>query len=275
MNRISKSLLYWLLLAPLIALILFPFALMLSTALKPPDEVLTYPPAWLPSRLQWRNFVDMWQATRFGTALLNSCYVSLAASAGAIAVSIPAAYALSRYEFHGKSLYRQFLLMTQMLSPLVLVLGLFRLAAGLGLLNSVNSLVLIYASFNIAFAVWMLHSYFATIPRDLEEAAWLDGASRARALRSVFLPLAVPALGVTAIFTFINSWNEFLLALTLLRSESNYTLPIQIFALVAGRYTIEWHHVMAATLLATLPVAIVFAWLQRYLVKGLALGAVR
>jgi multiple sugar transport system permease protein len=127
----------------------------------------------------------------------------------------------------------------------------------------------------MAFTIWMLQSYFNSIPRDLEEAAWMDGASHFTSLVKVFLPLAVPAMVVTAIFTFINSWNEFVLALTMLRSSENFTLPVQIFSQVAGRYQVEWHHVMAATVLATVPVAIVFSWLQRYLIRGMALGAVK
>jgi multiple sugar transport system permease protein len=103
----------------------------------------------------------------------------------------------------------------------------------------------------------------------------VEGASAWKALVMVFLPLALPAMTVTAIFSFINAWNEFVIALTMLRRQESYTLPIQIFSLVAGRYTVEWHHVMAATFIATIPVAIVFAWLQRYLVRGLAIGAVK
>jgi multiple sugar transport system permease protein len=103
----------------------------------------------------------------------------------------------------------------------------------------------------------------------------MEGASRTQTLVKVFLPLAVPAMTVTAIFAFINAWNEFVIALSVLRQQDAYTLPIQIFSLVAGRYTVEWHHVMAAAFAATVPVAIVFAWLQRYLVRGLALGAVK
>ncbi len=274
-KRARRSIISWLVLSPLMVVILFPFAVMFFTAVKPADEVLATPTAWLPSTIRWANFVEMWQVTGFGRALLNSLYVSTASTLGALIVAVPAAYALSRFEFKGKGAYRQFLLITQMLSPIVLVLGLFRLSVAVGLLDSVNVLVMIYAAFNIAFAVWMLQSYFATIPRDLEEAAWLEGASRFRTVIIVFLPLAVPAMVVTAIFTFINSWNEFVLALTMLRSAESHTLPIKIFSLVAGRYTVEWHHIMGATLLATVPVAIIFGWLQRYLVRGLALGAVK
>jgi multiple sugar transport system permease protein len=270
-----RTVLCWLALSPLIVLNLFPFAVMFATAVKPSDEVLSAATSWLPSRFAWHNFIAMWQASNFGGALLNSVYVSAVSAAAAILVSIPAAYAMSRYRFRGRGVYRDFLLITQMLPPVVLVLGLFRLAAWLHLLDSLTALLLIYAAFQIAFAVWMLRSYFNSIPVDLEEAAWLEGASRLRTIWSIFLPMSAPAIAVTAIFAFINAWNEFIVALTMLRSQGNYTLPIQIFSLVAGRYQVAWEQVMAATFVATVPVAILFAWLQRFLVGGLSLGAVK
>ena len=274
-SRLKKSILYWLLLSPLVIVILFPFAVMFVTAVRPRDELFVYPPRWTFSEFRWDNFVDMWEKTNFGGALVNSLYVSISATVLALVLSIPAAYALSRYRFRGKGIYRNFLLMTQMMSPIVLVLGLFRLMVQFGLVNNLNSLVLTYAAFNMAFTIWMLQSYFNTIPRELEEASWMDGASHFVSLTRIFLPLAVPAMVVTGIFTFINSWNEFVLALTMIRDSDNYTLPVQIFAQVAGRYQVEWHHVMAGTVLATVPVAIVFSWLQRYLIRGMALGAVK
>ena len=272
-SKLVRSIIAWLLLAPLIVVTLFPFAVMFLTAVKPRTEVLS--PTWWPSEFRWSNFADMWVATGFGRALINSLYVSILATVGAILISIPAAYAMSRFRFAGYGLMRQFLLVSQMISSIVLVLGLFRLIAAWGLIESTTAVGVVYMAYNVAFTVWMLQSYFDTIPRDLEEAAWMEGASRWLTLRKVFLPLCLPAIAVTAIFTFINAWNEFIVALTILRSQENYTLPIQVFALVAGRYTIEWHHVMAAALLATLPVAVMFAWLQRYLVRGLAIGAVK
>lgn len=275
MSKLKRSILAWIVLSPLVALTILPFAVMFLSAVKPRDEIFTSPPTWLPSAPRWQNFVDMWQATAFGDALLNSLQVGLISTALALLVAVPAAYALARYRFAGQRAFREFLLATQMLSPIVLVIGLFQMVAGFGLLDSLVTLSIIYAAFNVAFAVWMLQSYFVTIPRDLEEAAWLEGASHIRTLFKVFLPLATPAIAVTALFAFINSWNEFVLGLTLLRSEERYTLPLKVFALVGGRYTIQWDHVMAATLLATVPVAILFAWMQRYLVKGLALGAVK
>lgn len=274
-SKLRKTILYWLILSPLCVVILFPFGVMFVTAVRPRDELFVYPPTWSFSEFRWENFSEMWVKTNFGGAMMNSLYVSISATAIALLLSIPAAYAMSRYRFSGKGAYRTFLLMTQMMSPIVLVLGLFRLMMGLGLVDDLMSLILTYAAFNMAFTIWMLQSYFNSIPRDLEEAAWMDGASHLTSLLRIFLPLAVPAIAVTAIFTFINSWNEFVLALTMMRSSDNYTLPVQIFAQVAGRYQVEWHHVMAGTVLATLPVAIVFSWLQRYLIRGMALGAVK
>ncbi|MGH7079035.1 MAG: carbohydrate ABC transporter permease [Acetobacteraceae bacterium] len=279
-RSIRRSLYCWLALSPLLVLVLFPFALMISTALKSATEVLQYPPRWIPRHLDWHSFVAMWQAADFGTAVLNSVGISIAATALALSVSVPAAYALARLPFAAKNSYRQFLLVTQMLSPVLLVLGLFRMAAavpfdGGTLVNTRLVVIVIYAAFNIAFAVWMLAAYFAAIPRDLEEAAWIDGCSRFRAVFAVFLPMAIPAIAVTAIVTFVNEWNEFTVALTLLRSPEKQTITLRVVNLVAGRYSIEWNHVMAAALVATLPVALLFAWLQRYLVGGLTLGAVK
>ncbi|MEE9194806.1 MAG: carbohydrate ABC transporter permease [Alphaproteobacteria bacterium] len=273
--RVKKSLIYWSILSPLMVVILFPYAVMFFTAIKPRAEIFAFPPRWLPSAPRWENFIDMWQATGFGPALLNSLYIAIASTALCLAVAIPAGFALSRFEFRGRGIYRQFLLITQMLSPIVLVIGIFRLMARLGLIDQLNSLVLAYGAFTLAFATWMLQSYFTTIPKEFEEAALIDGANRAQSLARIFVPLAAPAVAVTAILTFIYSWNEFVLALTLLRSSELFTLQIKIYSLVGGRYTVEWDHVMAATLLATVPVAAVFAWLQRYLVRGMALGGLR
>jgi multiple sugar transport system permease protein len=274
-NPVRKSLLMWLFLSPLVLVILFPFAVMVSTAVKPRVEVLMYPPRWFPSEIRLQNFVDMWQATRLGPAVMNSLLVSIAATVLCLLVAIPAAYAAARMEFTGRKLFRQFLLVTQMLSPIVLVLGIFRLMAKMGFVDQLPALVLAYVAFNLAFSVWMLQAYFQTIPKELEEAAKLDGASTLQRLRLIFLPLAAPAIGITAVFIFIYCWNEFVLAMTLLRSPEKSTLTLQTFSLVGGRYQVEWDHVMAATLVASVPVAAIFAMLQRSLVSGLTVGAVK
>ncbi|TPW30072.1 carbohydrate ABC transporter permease [Martelella alba] len=270
-----RSLIYWIILSPLVVINLFPFAVMISTSLTPGDEVLSGDPRWIPSHFAWVNFKDMWQTVGFGEALTNSLVVGVLTTVLTILVSVPAAYAMVRLTFKGKSTFQTFLLVTQMFSPVVLVIGLFRLVVGIGALDSLIALSVLYCCFHIAFAVWMLRSYFASIPVELEHAAWLEGASPFHAIRTVFVPMAAPAVAVTALFTFIGAWNEYALALAILRSSEHYTLPLKIAALSSGRYQIEWHHVMAATFVATIPVAILFMWLQRHMITGLSGGAVK
>ena len=171
MTYAKKTALSWLCLSPLVVIILFPFAVMVSTAIKPRAEILTFPPVWLPRHIRLQNFVDMWHAVGFGQGLANSVFVSTTATALCILIAIPAAYATARIRFRGKRLFRQFLLVTQMLSPVVLVLGIFRLMAALALVDKLWALILAYTAFNLAFAVWMLQAYFGTIPKELEEAA--------------------------------------------------------------------------------------------------------
>ncbi len=273
--RARRGLVSWTALSPLLLLILLPYAVALSTALKSADQVFSFTPRWIPRHIDLGSFPAIWQQARLGQALLNSLLVSLGAVVVTLIPSIPAAYATARLRFRGQGIFRQFLLVTQMIAPVVLIIGIFRLIVTMGLVDDLLSLVLTYAAFNLAFAVWMLQSYFRTIPVEVEEAAWIDGARWGTALRRVFLPLALPAIGVTAIFTFINAWTDFVLAFTLLRSPDKLTVTLRIFLEVSGAYHVSWNNVMAGVLIATLPAAVMFAALQRYLVRGLAIGAVK
>jgi multiple sugar transport system permease protein len=278
--RLRRSVVCWLVLAPLVVLVLFPYFVMLSTALKTTTEVMSYPPHWIPHHLSLASFPAMWRQANLGTAILNSVVIAGGSAVLALAVAVPAAYAMARLRFRAKPAYRLFLLITQMLAPVLLILGLFRLAASIPLgdgtlVNTRIGVIIIYAAFQLAFSVWMLAAYFAAIPSDIEEAAWIDGCGRMRAVWHVFLPLAVPATAVCAIVAFVGAWNEYVVALTMLRDPEKRTVTLQVVNMVAGRYSVTWNEVMAAALVATVPVAIVFAYVQRYLVRGLTLGAVK
>lgn len=275
MTKAKKSLVCWALLSPFLLVVLFPYATMLSTSLKQKDEIFTFDRTWLPRELYLGNFTELLFEKGFGRALANSLAISIGATVLSLAVAIPAAYALTRMRVPAKGALTNYLLITQMISPIVLIVGLFRMFAYFGLVNSLLSVIIAHSAFFMAFAVWMLQSYFATIPKDLEEAAWIDGAGRFSAFVRVFLPLCLPGIVVTAIFTFVNSWNEYAMSLTLLRHVSQQTAPVQIAFLTGTLYQIEWHLIMAATLLASVPVAIVFASIQRYLIGGMALGGVK
>lgn len=275
MSKAKKSVLCWALLSPFLIVVLFPYATMLSTALKQEDEIFTFERTWLPRDFYLGNFAELMFERGFGQALGNSLIISVGATLLSLAVAIPAAYALTRMRVPGEGALTNYLLITQMISPIVLILGLFRMFAYFGLINSLFSVIIAHSAFFTAFAVWMLKSYFATIPKDLEEAAWLDGASRFSAFIRVFLPLCLPGVVVTSIFTFVNSWNEYAMSLTLLRDVAQQTAPVKIAFLTGTLYQIEWHLIMAATLIASVPVAIVFASIQRYLIGGMSLGAVK
>ena len=273
-RKILTTLFAWLLLSPILFLILFPLAVTLMTALKPRAELTAIPPSFFPSTFEWRHFVEVWQHTSIPHAILNSLLVSFSATALTILVAAPFAYALTRFEFRGKGALRFFLLVTQMLSPIVLVLGLFRLMVAAGVVDSLGFLSVIYAAFNVAFSVWMLQSYFATIPKDLEESAWIEGAGRLRSLVGIFLPLAIPAIVIVATFTFVNAWNEFIIAFSTLRDTHSYTIQLGIIEMT-GYYSIRWDYIMVAVIIASVPVSILFFWLQKHLIGGLTSGSVK
>ena len=273
-KKIIRTIICWLVLLPVMLTVLFPFVVTILTALKPRNELTQIPPNFLPSEFQWGNFIEVWQNTNIASSLINSLFISTVATIIALVVAAPCAYAMTRFDFKGKTAYRFFLLVTQMLSPIVLVLGLFRLMVYMGVVDSLGFLSVIYAAFNIAFCVWMLQSYFETIPKDLEESAWIDGASRFRSLLTIFLPLALPAVVIVAMFTFVNSWNEFIIAFSTLRDSSSYTIQLGIIEMT-GYYSVRWDYIMVSVNIATIPVAILFAWLQKHLVGGLTSGSVK
>jgi multiple sugar transport system permease protein len=273
-NKLKMTIIAWALLLPVLFVVLFPFVVTILTALKPRNELTAIPPNFLPSTFQWHNILEVWNNTGISNSLLNSLFISITATVIAIVVAAPTAYAMTRFDFNGKKAYQFFLLVTQMLSPIVLVLGLFRLMVYIGVVDSLSFLSIIYAAFNIAFCVWMLQSYFETIPKDLEESAWIEGASRFKSLLTIFLPLAVPAIVIVAMFTFVNSWNEFIIAFSTLRDTTSYTIQLGIIEMT-GYYSIRWDYIMVSVIIASIPVAILFSWLQKHLVGGLTSGAVK
>jgi len=273
----DRTLARWLLLGFLVlvlAVSTFPFAFAFSTALRPREELFHYPPTWLPDTWSWHNFVDVWSAVPLARYVRNSLVVSLGATALNVTLAVPAAYALARLDFPGKTLFRQLLLVTQMFSPVVLVIGLFRFMSRLQLVDTSSSLIITYAALSLAFSVWFLAGYFESVPVDIEEAAMIDGCSRVTALVRVVLPMSAPGLVAALVFAFIWSWNEFMIALTFISTPDKRTLPLGIYSFL-GQYSVEWHYLMAAALIAGIPVLVLFLLIEKHLVKGLTAGAVK
>jgi arabinogalactan oligomer/maltooligosaccharide transport system permease protein len=217
---------------------------------------------------------DATGAWLFGRQMLNSVVVSLLTAAIGLSLAVTAGYAMSRWAFPGRDRAMGFLLITQMFPGLVMLIPLYILLQELHLLDSLVGLALVYSTTSVPFCAWNMKGYFDTIPKDLEEAAMLDGASRWQTFWQVILPLARPALAVTALFSFMTAWNEFILAATLMGSERAYTLPVVLQQYV-GDFGASWGHFAAGAMLVSLPVMGLFFFLQRHLVEGLTAGSVK
>ncbi|MFD8216801.1 carbohydrate ABC transporter permease [Streptomyces sp. NPDC059697] len=255
---------------------LAPYVEMLLTALKPTPELMKSPPSYLPSRWEWSNFKNVWSLTDppVTDALLFSLYVAAAATLLTLAVGLPAAYYTARHRFRGRGAFLVLVLVTQMFAPTALLVGIYREMVSLDLTDTAEALILVNAAFNLPFCVWILNAYFASIPKELEEAAYLDGTGRFGALVRVTLPLAMPGVVTALVYTFIGAWNEYVVALTITSSSNRMTLTRAIPGFVTS-YHEQWQYLFATSLVAIVPVVVLFVFVERYLVSGLTAGGVR
>jgi len=220
------------------------------------------------------HFRQVLSAPHVGRQALNSLAVAAATTVIGVFLACTAAYAFARFRFPGRRAGLTAFLVVQMFPATLLTIPIYVILDHLHLLNRLSGLVLVYATTAIPFCVWMLKGYFETIPRDLEDAARIDGASRLGVFVRIVLPLSRPALAVTALFSFMTAWNEFILAETFLSREDAYTLPV-VLAQYVGQRTTEWGHFAAGALLTALPVMVLFYALQKHLVAGLTAGGVK
>jgi arabinogalactan oligomer/maltooligosaccharide transport system permease protein len=252
---------------------LYPVLLVLKKAIEPGQEfALSASP--VPRGLTLAHLADVVGQPHALAFVRNSFVVALATTAVGVLLSCTAAYALSRFRFPGRRASLATFLVVQMFPSTLLMLPLYVLLDALGLLNRLGGLVLVYATTSIPFCVWTLKGYFDTLPRELEEAARIDGASTLGVFFRIVLPLSRPAIAVTALFSFMTAWNEFILAGTFITDERGYTLPVLLHHYI-GEYHAEWGHFAAAALVTSVPVMVLFYVLQRYLVGGLTAGAVK
>ncbi len=258
---------------------LFPILLVVRKSLTPGDEFrLSLNP--IPEEVTLAHYKKV-VSTRdfdgrllFGRQVLNSLVVSVLTTIVGVFLAATAAYAFSRFNFPGKKSGMGLFLIVQMFPGTLLLIPLYVILDRLGLLDSTAGLVLVYSTTAIPFCVWNLKGYFDTIPKELEEAAWIDGASRIGLFRHVVLPLSRPAIAVTALFAFITGWNEYILAETFLNDESAFTLPVVLQHYV-GDKSAQWGAFAAGAILVSVPVMALFYILQRHLVSGLTAGGVK
>ncbi|PRX63354.1 carbohydrate ABC transporter membrane protein 2 (CUT1 family) [Nonomuraea fuscirosea] len=252
-------------------LFLFPYVVMLLTSLRSQDslrEVTFWPREWI-----WSNLADFW-----GTGLAVNLWVTIKVAAGStvlvLLVALPAAYYSARHQFKGRTAFLVLVLITQMFQPTAMVVGIYREFFQFGLVDSIWALILVNGGFNLAFAVWILNAYFSSIPRELEEAAFIDGNGRFGAMFRITLPLAMPGVITALIFTFIAAWNEFVVALTLTTTTANQPLPVALNSFI-GQYQVDWQNLFAGSVIATIPVIILFALIERKVVGGLTAGSIK
>lgn len=250
---------------------LLPYVEMVLTALRPKSELLDRD--YLPHHLDWSNFTNIWK-TGLGTNLAISLEVGAGATVLVLLVALPAAYYTARHRFRGRGVFLVLVLITQMFQPTAMVVGIYRQFYTLDMLNNVWSLILINAGFNLAFAVWILHAYFSSIPYELEQAAMVDGSSRLGAMVRITMPLALPGVVTALIFTFIAAWNEFIVALTITTQPEKEPLTVALNSYI-GEYQVDWQHLFAGSVIATIPVIILFAVIERNVVGGLTAGSVK
>jgi arabinogalactan oligomer/maltooligosaccharide transport system permease protein len=234
----------------------------------------------IPEDPSLQNFIDVVGRTDlngrwvFGHQLLNSVVISVTTAFIGVLLATTAAYAFSRFTFPGKNLGMQSLLVTQMFPGTMMMIPLYLILDVTGLLDQKLGLILVYSTTSIPFSTWMLKGYFDTIPKDLEEAARMDGASTLRIFFQIILPLARPAIAITALFSFMTAWNEFILAAKFMNAETSYTLPVVLQGYVGAKST-AWGHFAAGAILVSTPVMALFFFLQKHLVEGLTAGSVK
>lgn len=255
---------------------LAPVYWMLTISLKSEVEQFSVPPRWFDFTPTLAHYREAFIERSFGQYLLTSALVALVSTLCAMLVGTLAAYALARFSLPRRMDARLslWILSTRMFPPIVTAVPLFLMMRDVRLLNTRAALVIVYTAFNLPFVVWMMRGFFREIPREIEEAAMVDGDSRLGALRRVLLPLVAPGLAATAVFCLIISWNEFLFALVLTQTDAAMTLPVGIAGRVT-QYEIKWGIMSAAGVVAMIPILAFAMAVQRYLVRGLSLGAVK
>lgn len=253
----------------------FPLLWLVSSSLKSPQEFASITPTLLPKNVDFSNYTDALAEQGLIRSMGNSLQISVLSTILVLVVSLPAAYALARFRSRLRPITNGWILVSQVFPVILIVIPLFMILRPLQLTNTIPGVVIVYMVWSMPFALWMLQGYVAAVPRELEEAASVDGAGRLRTIVSIVMPLLRPGLIATAMFTFISAWNEFFFALVLLQDPQLKTLPLVLARFVGAEGQVQFGPLAAASVLATVPSLVFFAFLQRRLTSGLLSGAVK
>ena len=255
--------------------IVFPVFWMVSSSFMPSEELFSRPATLLPVHPTLANFLRVIEETHFLSYFYNSVIVSSVSTLVALVVSTFGAHAMVSFNIRGKGWIGNAILLAYLLPSTAILIPLYVIIAHLGLTNTLTGLIVSYTSIILPFSLWMMRAFFAGIPRELESAALIDGASRLGAFFDVVLPQAIPGIIATGVFSFIMCWNEYLYALVMINDDERRTLPVGVIASLVTGQSIEWGMVMAAATMMTLPLLLIFLFLQRFVVQGFGAGALK
>lgn len=271
-----NSLLLILLIAALLAFILFPLFWMISTSFKEQQFLSALPPQWIPDPITLKHYDNaIFYEMDFFVLLTNSFIVAVGTSLLAIVCGSLAAYSFSRYLILGSEYLLVFMLAGQMFPAVMMVVPFFVILRDFHLLDTYLGLIIATTSQALPFATYLLKGFFDSLPNDLEEAAMIDGCNRLQAFYKIALPLALPGLISTALMSFIVAWDDYVLALTLITSDARRTLPVAMVGSFVGEFAVKWGEMMAVSMLMSLPVVVLFVFLQKYLIQGITAGAIK
>lgn len=259
----------------LVLLIAFPLLWMIVTSIKPQSELFRIPPTWVPETVTFEHYWRLLTETPFLTYFRNSVVLATSTTIFVVTLGTIGAYSLVRFKYRGRETLAMLVLFTYLLPSVVLIIPLYLMMVAIGLSNTLVSLILAHTTFALPYALWLLRSFMEGVPEDLESAALVDGASRMGAFRDIILPQLLPGIISTALFTFILSWNEYLYALVLVNSDSVAPLTTGVMSMLISAFNIEWSLLMAASVMMSLPLIVVFAFLQSYLTSGFGAGGVK
>ncbi|WP_270936014.1 carbohydrate ABC transporter permease [Falsiroseomonas oryzae] len=270
-GRIAFNLFAWL----VVFVTAFPLVWMVITSVKPQFELFRIPPTFWPEQITFEHYARLLWETPFLLYMRNSLILSTATTVVVVAVATLGAHSLVRFRYPGREKLAQLVLFTYLLPSVVLILPLYLMMVWLGVANSLLSLVIAYTTFALPYALWLLRSFMQGIPDDLENAALVDGATRMGAFFDVILPQALPGIISTSLFTFILSWNEYLYALVLVNTDAARPLTTGVMNMLISAFNIEWSLLMAASVMMSIPLIIIFAFLQKFLTRGFGAGGVK
>ncbi|MEJ3403766.1 carbohydrate ABC transporter permease [Rathayibacter sp. YIM 133350] len=255
---------------------LLPYTIMLFGSVKTKAQIRSVDPTYFPKEWHWENYVTMWSTpeTPLVQNLISTIVIAVFATLLVMVVSLPAAYYTARFRFPGRMVFLFLVIVTQMLQPAVLTSGLFRQFLALDLIDTWAAMILINAAFNLSFAIWIMHSFFAGVPKEVDEAAQIDGAGRLTVLFRITLPLVWPGIVTAIVFTFVACWNEFAASLVILQTAGNQPLSVALTKFV-GQYETSWQYVFGVSVVAIIPVVILFMLIEKRLVGGLTAGSVK